>query len=52
MTVVQSYAGRHTDTAECFVEYIKKHRNTKNVLTDIYTHLSKFTIDGNFKLYI
>lgn len=46
MAIVQSYTARHNYVAECFVEYIRKHRNSKNVVTDMYTHLSKFTIDA------
>lgn len=48
ITVVQAYTSRHAYNAECFIEYIKKHRDSKNVLPDLYTHLLKFTIDGMF----
>lgn len=46
MTVIQDYIARHTHIAECFVEYIKKNRDDKNILTDLYMHLLKFTIDA------
>lgn len=44
--IYESFIPRHREAAVDFVEYIKLNRDKNGYLTDVYTHLTKFSIEG------
>lgn len=44
--LIESYKKQQKEIANTFVEYVKKHRDENLTLSDVYTHLLKFTIEG------
>lgn len=47
-SVVKNYAGNHEEIADSFVKYIEKSRDNNLILSDLYSHLIKFSIEGGF----
>ncbi|XP_068893179.1 cytochrome P450 CYP12A2-like [Tenebrio molitor] len=44
--LIESYKKQQKEIANTFVEYVKKHRDENLTLSDVYTHLLKFTIEA------
>lgn len=47
-SVVKTYAGSHEEIADSFVKYITISRDNNLILSDLYSHLIKFSIEGGF----
>lgn len=47
-SLVSNYTDKHTVVAKDFIKYINKHKqNETDLLQDIFTHLLKYSIEGN-----
>lgn len=45
--LIKTYAEGHKKIAADFVDYIKRMRNSNNLMEDMFTHLLKYSIQGN-----
>lgn len=44
--VYESFIPRHKEAAVDFIKYIKLNRNKDGCLFDIFSHLTKFSVEG------
>lgn len=49
-SLVTTYTKRHTTIAQDFVSYIKQKKNNEDLMEDMFTHLLKYSIEGNCNL--